>query len=508
LETNPENRDMTKKKNVVEAPPERMPPIEAPVLPELIQQLRGEAPIEGELVDETTSAIAEYRPTAAALAGMREALAGKEWDLTTTKGNEEARQTRLVLVRLRTSLETERKRLKQPHLDAGKLIDDEAKRITAAIEEMENPLDKLIKDDENRRERERQDREAAANERRRQQIVKVGHIAHLPLTLINATAEGLREAITNLEDDGLHDFDEEYLPQAEAAREQALVHLRTNLEARVAADERTAENLKREAAIKEDQERQALDTQRQQAINHITLWPARAAGKRAAEIAGFLQAASTESITTANFGPREPEAQAARAEAVNQLKAMHVAALASEEQAAKLQALEDEKLQAEATAQEAREKDARISEQIKGIRNLVNQANDNASSGEIGQYIDRLVAVRDGIPLGDTSVYGERTQEMHEAIEQTLNSLQVAAARALREEAAEAKRIQQEADDARMRIQNATLRDAVVAVLEWLDGDVSEGWHPGVPTDLEEMLRAALANDEAKPVKVRKAAGK
>jgi len=187
---------------------------------------------------------------------------------------------------------------------------------------------------------------------------------------------------------------------------------------------------------------------------------------------------------------------------------MHVAALASEEQAAKLQALEDEKLQAEATAQEAREKDARISEQIKGIRNLVNQANDNASSGEIGQYIDRLVAVRDGIPLGDTSVYGERTQEMHEAIEQTLNSLQVAAARALREEAVEAKRIQQEADDARMRIQNATLRDAVVAVLEWLDGDVSEGWHPGVPTDLEEMLRAALANDEAKPVKVRKAAGK
>jgi hypothetical protein len=494
---------MTKKKNVVEAPPERMPSIVAPVLPKLIQQLRGEAPIEGELV-ESSSAIAEYRPTAAALAGMREALAGKEWDLTTVKGNEEARQTRLVLVRLRTSLEAERKRLKQPHLDAGKLIDDEAKRITAAIEEMENPLDKLIKDDENRREREKQEREAVAAEHRRQQILKVGHITHLPLTHIGASADGLREAIAALEDDGLHDFDEEHLPMAEAAREQALVHLRTNLEARVAADERAAETLKREQAVKEDQARQALDTQRQQAINHITLWPARAAGKRAAEIAGFLQAASTESITIANFGPREPEAQAARAEAVNQLKAMHVAALASEEQAAKLQALEDEKLQAEATAQAARDKDAQISAQIKCIRDLVNQANDNASSGEIGQYIDRLVAVRDGIPLGDTSVYGERTQDMHEAIEQTINSLQVAAARALREEQAEAQRNQQEADDARMRIQNATLREAVVAVLEWADEDDNDGYM--LPNELLELCRAALANDEAKPVKRRKVA--
>lgn len=497
-----------KKKNVVEAPPERMPPIEAPVLPELIQQLRGEAPIEGELVDETTSAIAEYRPTAAALAGMREALAGKEWDLTTTKGNEEARQTRLVLVRLRTSLETERKRLKQPHLDAGKLIDDEAKRITAAIEEMEDPLDKLIKADENRREVERQEREAKEAARIKVQTDAIAAYAQLPLIHINSTTDQLRAVIETLQNDMLEGFDDTLKETALATVVQAREHLRANLEARVAADERTAENLKREAAIKEDQERQTLDLQRQQAINHITLWPARAAGKRAAWIAGFLQAASTESITTANFGPREPEAQAARAEAVNQLKAMHVAALASEEQAAKLQALEDEKLQAEATAQEAREKNARISEQIKGIRNLVNQANDNASSGEIGQYIDRLVAVRDGIPLGDTSVYGERTREMHEAIEQTLNSLQVASARAIREEAVEAKRIQQEADDARMRIQNATLRDAVVAVLEWLDGDVSEGWHPGVPTDLEEMLRAALANDEAKPVKVRKAAAK
>ena len=44
-----------------------------------------------------TSALAEYNRTAAELADLRQRFAGVVWDLTTTKGNAEARAARLEL---------------------------------------------------------------------------------------------------------------------------------------------------------------------------------------------------------------------------------------------------------------------------------------------------------------------------------------------------------------------------------------------------------------------------
>ena len=48
------------------------------------------------------TAVAEYSPIAAGLAAARARYADVVWDLTTTRGNEEARRARKELVSLRT----------------------------------------------------------------------------------------------------------------------------------------------------------------------------------------------------------------------------------------------------------------------------------------------------------------------------------------------------------------------------------------------------------------------
>lgn len=109
--------------------------------------------------------IVEYSATEAALAELRQKYAGIVFDLTTTKGDKEARAARLELITLRTSLEKKRKQFKAPALEFGKKIDSEASRVTTEILALENPIDEQIKADEQRREREKAERERIAAER-------------------------------------------------------------------------------------------------------------------------------------------------------------------------------------------------------------------------------------------------------------------------------------------------------------------------------------------------------
>ncbi len=104
-----------------------------------------------EILDPATTEVAEYRATEAGLVALRERLAGKTYDLTTTAGDAEARADRRELVTMRTGIERIRKDAKAPLLAQAKLLDNEAARITEAILEVENPIDDQIKADEQRR---------------------------------------------------------------------------------------------------------------------------------------------------------------------------------------------------------------------------------------------------------------------------------------------------------------------------------------------------------------------
>jgi hypothetical protein len=84
--------------------------------------------------------IAEYTQTALALATLKDRFKNLVVDLSTKKGLEAATKDVAELRTLRTSLEKRRKELKEPLITQGKLLDDEAKRLTAEISALEDPL--------------------------------------------------------------------------------------------------------------------------------------------------------------------------------------------------------------------------------------------------------------------------------------------------------------------------------------------------------------------------------
>lgn len=126
--------------------------------------------------------VAEYSRVEAGLADLRQRHEGVVFEVATTKGNAAARAARLELKSARTELERIRKATKAPMLEQINLLDTEAKRITAEILKLEEPIDRQIKADEERREVERAKREQEERERIariRQSIEKISAIPAL-----------------------------------------------------------------------------------------------------------------------------------------------------------------------------------------------------------------------------------------------------------------------------------------------------------------------------------------
>lgn len=99
--------------------------------------------------------IAEYSQTASALSDLRHRFLGVAFNVSTTKGMDEAKKARQEVKGYRTALENKRKEIKAPALERCRLIDDEAKTITAALLEIEEPIDQQIKAEEARKEAEK-----------------------------------------------------------------------------------------------------------------------------------------------------------------------------------------------------------------------------------------------------------------------------------------------------------------------------------------------------------------
>ena len=106
-----------------------------------------------------TTVLVAYSKTEATLAELRAKYAGLVFDLTTTKGDKDARAARQELVKLRTSLEAKRKEFKAPALALGRKIDSEAERVNAEIVALETPIDEQIRADEKRRADEKAERD-------------------------------------------------------------------------------------------------------------------------------------------------------------------------------------------------------------------------------------------------------------------------------------------------------------------------------------------------------------
>lgn len=151
------------------------------------------------MTDKALTTIPEYTKTAQGLVELQQRLGSLVYDVTTGKGMDAAKKDRALARTLRVDLEAERVRIKAPALERCRQIDAEAKRLTAAIEELESPIDQQIKAEEQRKEREKAAREEA--ERQRIQAIhdRFNAIKALPLAAVGKTAAEIEELIAAAE---------------------------------------------------------------------------------------------------------------------------------------------------------------------------------------------------------------------------------------------------------------------------------------------------------------------
>lgn len=144
--------------------------------------------------------IAEYSETQHAIAELRQRYQGVVVDVSTTKGLKEAKAITFELRTLRTTLEKKRKELAAPLIARKALVDDEAKRITAEIRALEEPIDAQIKAEEARKQAEELARLEAERQRVENIAKAIDEIRTVPGTLIGKPAVILEGQLAKLRD--------------------------------------------------------------------------------------------------------------------------------------------------------------------------------------------------------------------------------------------------------------------------------------------------------------------
>lgn len=178
------------------------------------------------------TAIAEYTETAAALADLRSRHASVVYDVASPKQMKLAKEARAEIRGYRTALEKMRVEIKAPALERCRLIDSEAKRITAELLALEEPLDVQIKAEESRKQAE----ELARLEAERQRVEGIARaiedIRNVPGTLIGKPAVILEGQLAKLRKQVLDaEFFAERMREAEDALAAAIAHVEQQLTA-------------------------------------------------------------------------------------------------------------------------------------------------------------------------------------------------------------------------------------------------------------------------------------
>jgi len=190
-------------------------------------------------IEESTVNVEEYTTTNAALAALREKYQVVP-DVNTDEGYAFVKDGIKELTGLRTKLEAARKREKEPYLQAGRIIDAEAKRITEQLVQLEDPMKAAKKEVDDRIERERQARIARLQ-------AKVDAIIAMPASVRGKSSTEISDMLDRVgEIDATHDF-YDLTKEAIAARDTAMDELTRMLTERLAFEASEAERRKLEA---------------------------------------------------------------------------------------------------------------------------------------------------------------------------------------------------------------------------------------------------------------------
>lgn len=282
--------------------------------------------------------VAEYTQTEAALAELRQRYEGMTFDVTTTKGDKEARSARLELVKLRTNLE--------------------AKRITSEIVKLEEPIDQLIKAEESRKAAEKAEKERIERERIAGIQSNILALTQWPQRAIGKSADDMKAMLAELS--GFvptADVYAEFVGQAEQAMRQAIETL-SDMTQRAVEQEQIQRQMAEEAARLEAERQRIAQEQAELRRQEAEA----AAARRAQEEAYRIKREAEEAAHREALARQQAEADAARhaQEAADRARReeeerQHNERLAAERQRIEAERAELERMQREMQQQAAQE---------------------------------------------------------------------------------------------------------------------------------------------------------
>jgi hypothetical protein len=148
---------------------------------------------EGDSSMSNKTEIAEYSPTAHALAELRQKYENAVFPVSTPIGMAKAVAARRELREVRVNLEKLRKELKAPALERSRLIDAEAKAITLHIEALEDPISDQIKAEEQRKADEKAERERIEREKLAELQKRIASIREMAVPRIGKSSHAVQE---------------------------------------------------------------------------------------------------------------------------------------------------------------------------------------------------------------------------------------------------------------------------------------------------------------------------
>jgi len=330
-----------------------------------------------EVLESPKLAIAEYSQTAAALAELRGRLANVAYDVSTGKGLDIAKKDRAEVRGLRVALEAKRVELKAPALERSRLIDAEAKALTAELVALEKPIDDQIKSEERRKEVEKAAREQAEREAAAAIQVRIDAIRGFAVIPANVKAAGIQLAMENLAavEITLEAFGDR-AGEAEQAKQQTYSRLEDLLsgaqefeaeQARVAAEREELARQRAEQEAREKAERERVAAEQKKESDRL-----------AAERAAF-----------------EKEQAAARAEAKAREDADRARRDEEDRLAREARAAEDKRIADARAALEVEQRAARAAEEAKAAadRRAEQEKADKAAAAE-RKRLDKEAAAR------------------------------------------------------------------------------------------------------------------
>jgi colicin import membrane protein len=191
-------------------------------------------------VMQVTTALAQFDKVAAGLGELEKAYKGVIYDVQTKDGMKAAVLARRTIKEPRIEVEKLRKDAKKPILELGRKLDNEAARITAALESLENPIDMQIKTEEDRLHNEAVARAAAETKRVEALEARLEALQLMPFDAQGLTSAQCQACLDEARALKIGDDWQEYAEKAERAKISAVAALEGMVEKAKAAEAEAA----------------------------------------------------------------------------------------------------------------------------------------------------------------------------------------------------------------------------------------------------------------------------